>query len=109
MTYLLVLGALAKDGRRSKTTAGERSTRSFLLKRAFKSLWPHMLTMFTSEYLYVLRLVAIMLLIPLDTSEAERIFSLMNDIKTSERSTLGRRNLAALMYYGTLKGLAPDA
>ena len=58
-----------------------------------------MLTMFTSEYLYVLRLVAIMLLIPLDTSEAERIFSLMNDIKTSERSRLGQRNLAALMFW----------
>ena len=58
-----------------------------------------MLTMYTSEYLYVLRLVAIMLLIPLDTSEAERIFSLMNDIKTSERSRLGQRNLAALMFW----------
>ena len=43
--------------------------------------------------------VAIMLLIPLDTSEAERIFSLMNDIKTSERSSLGQRNLANLMFW----------
>ena len=41
-----------------------------------------------------LRLVAIMLLIPLDTSEAERIFSLMN---TSRR--LGQRNLANLMFW----------
>ena len=40
-----------------------------------------------------------MLLIPLDTSEAERIFSLMNDIKTSERSRLGQRNLANLMFW----------
>jgi hypothetical protein len=31
----------------------------------------------------------------LDTSEAERVFSLMNDIKTSERARLGQRNLAA--------------
>ena len=39
----------------------------------------------------------------MDTSEAERIFSLMNDIKTSERASLGQRNLAALMswhYHG---------
>jgi len=35
----------------------------------------------------------------LPTSEAERIFSLMNDIKTSERSRLGQRNLAALMFW----------
>ena len=51
-----------------------------------------------THYTQVLRLVAIMLLIPLDTSEAERIFSLMNDIKTSERASLGQRNLAALMF-----------
>ena len=47
---------------------------------------------FTHEYcyVYVLRLVVFMLLIPLDTSEAERIFSLMNDIKTSQRTQLGQ-------------------
>ena len=70
---------------------------------SFKSLWPHMLITFTSEFQHVLRLVVIMLLIPLDDSEAERVFSLMNDIKTAERSTLGQLNLAALMiwhYYG---------
>eukprot|EP00966_Prymnesium_polylepis_P083793 1940396-Prymnesium_polylepis.1 len=76
--------------------------------RSFKSLWPHMLTRFTAEYSFVLRLVAIMLVIPLDTSEAERIFSLMNDIKTPERASLGQKNLVNLMiwhYYG--KGMKP--
>ena len=58
-----------------------------------------MLVTFSGEYMSVLRLVAIMLLIPLDTSEAERIFSLINDIKTSERSRLGQRNLANLMFW----------
>jgi len=70
-----------------------------LKQRPFKSLWSHMLVTFSGEYMSVLRLVAIMLLIPLDTSEAERIFSLMNDIKTSERSSLGQRNLANLMFW----------
>jgi len=58
-----------------------------------------MLVTFSGEYMSALRLVAIMLLIPLDTSEAERIFSLMNDIKTSERSCLGQRKLANLMFW----------
>ena len=49
-----------------------------LKQRPFKSLWSHMLVTFSGEYMSALRLVAIMLLIPLDTSEAERIFSLMN-------------------------------
>ena len=56
--------------------------------RTFKSLWPHMLVTFTSEFQHVLRLVVIMLLIPLDDSEAERIFSLMNDIKTTDHRAL---------------------
>ena len=51
---------------------------------------------------YVLRLVVFMLIIPVDTSEAERIrsfFSLMNDIKTSGRSRLCQQNLAAMMIW----------
>jgi hypothetical protein len=58
-----------------------------------------MLATFTGEFSYVLRLVAIMLLIPLDTSEAERIFSHMNGIETSERSSLGQFNLVNLMVW----------
>ena len=44
--------------------------------------------MYTDEYNLVLRLVAIALLVPTDTSECERVFSLMNDLKTAERSLL---------------------
>ena len=39
------------------------------------------MTSFLKMYGHVLRLAAILLLIPLDTSECERIFSLMNNIK----------------------------
>ena len=49
----------------------------------------------------MLRLVAIMLIIPADTSECERIFSLMNDLKTAERSSLGQENLRNLMKWHT--------
>jgi hypothetical protein len=51
----------------------------------------------------VLRFVVFMLLVPVDTSEAERIFSLMNDIKTYARTRLQQQNLNAMMvwnYYG---------
>ena len=51
------------------------------------------------EYALVLRLVVISLLIPADTSECERIFSLMNDIKTSERSSMGQQNIKNLMLW----------
>ena len=62
-----------------------------------------MLTSFTDEYLQVMRLVALLLLIPMDTSECERLFSLMNDLKTAERSNLDPQVLKNLMvwnYYG---------
>ena len=58
-----------------------------------------MLTQFVDRFPLVLRLVAITLLIPSDTSECERIFSLMNDIKTAERSSIGQRNLKNLMLW----------
>ena len=51
----------------------------------------------------MLRFVVFMLLVPVDTSEAERIFSLMNDIKTYARTRLQQQNLNAMMvwnYYG---------
>ena len=58
-----------------------------------------MLTGFTDEYLQVMRLVALMLLIPLDTYECERLFSLMNDLKTAERSRLDTETLKNLMIW----------
>lgn len=70
-----------------------------LMQRPFKSLWPHMLLKFTEHYKCILRLVAIMLLLPVDTSECERVFSLMNDIKIGTRSRLKQTNLRNLMIW----------
>ena len=62
-------------------------------------LWARMLVHKHEEYPLALRLVAISLLIPTDTSECERIFSLMNDIKTAERSRMGTQVLKNLMIW----------
>ena len=70
-----------------------------LMSRKFHDLWPHMLVNFSDEYPLVLRLVAISLLVPTDTSECERVFSLLNDLKTPERSTLCQENLRNLMLW----------
>ena len=61
-----------------------------------------MLTHFTDEYSRVLRLVVVALLIPADTSECERVFSLMNDLKTSERNMLGQASLKDMMIWHTV-------
>ena len=47
----------------------------------------------------VLRLIVFMLLLPCDTSECERIFSLVNDLKTSERNRLSQENLRSIMIW----------
>ena len=70
--------------------------------RKFHDLWPHMLVHFSDEYNLVLRLVAIALLVPTDTSECERVFSLMNDLKTAERNSLKQANLKHLMLWHSL-------
>ena len=70
-----------------------------LMSLSFHALWARMLTQFTDEYPLVLRLVVITLLIPVDTSECERVFSLMNDIKTNVRSSMGQQNLTNLMLW----------
>ena len=67
--------------------------------RVVVHLWARMLVQFSDEYPLVLRLVVIALLIPADTSECERIFSLMNDIKTAERESLGQTVLRNLMHW----------
>lgn len=74
-----------------------------LSSRTFHELWPHMLIHFSDEYPDILRLVVIALLIPTDTSECERIFSLMNDLKTVERSRLGEK-LSSLMLWHVAAG-----
>ena len=47
----------------------------------------------------MLRLAAILLLLPVDTSECERVFSLMNLIKSFDRATLSQANLRNLMIW----------
>ena len=48
----------------------------------------------------------IALLIPADTSECERVFSLMNDLKTSGRNCINQSNLKNTMIWHTIaKGL----
>ena len=65
-----------------------------------------MLLQFSDEYCLVLRLVVIMLLVPCDTSECERVFSLMNDLKTAERSRINQDNLKHVMlWFQAAKGL----
>ena len=53
-----------------------------------------------------MRLVAIALLIPTDTSECERIFSLMNNLKTAQRNRLGSNLNNLMMWYIAGKDLA---
>jgi hypothetical protein len=65
--------------------------------RKYHDLWSHMLIHFHEQYPLPLRLVAIALILPADTSECERIFSLMNDIKTPERSSMKTETLKHLM------------
>lgn len=66
---------------------------------AFKLLWPKVVAGFSDDYPRVLRLVVIMLLVPVDTSEPERIFSMMNDIKVAERSSMSTAVLRDLIMW----------
>ena len=61
-----------------------------------------MLTKWSDEYPLVMHLIVIMLLIPCDTSECERVFSLMNDFKSAERNSLGATNLKNLMIWHSI-------
>ena len=73
-----------------------------LLTLKFHDLWARMLVHYSDEYPLPLRLVVIVLLLPCDTSECERVFSLMNDTKTAERSSLNQLNLKHLMLWHRL-------
>ena len=66
---------------------------------SFHEKWARMFVHYAYEYPLPLRLVVISLLIRADTSECERIFSLMNDLKTAERSSMGQQNLKNLMLW----------
>jgi hypothetical protein len=72
------------------------------MTRKYHDLWAHVLVQYSDEYTLLLRLLVFSLLIPADTSECERIFSLMNDTKTSERSKMGQQNLKNLMLWHRL-------
>ena len=73
-----------------------------LESRKFHDLWPHMLVHFDDKYNLILRLVVVALLVPTDTSECERVFSLMNDLKTAERNSLKQATLKHLMLWHSL-------
>jgi hypothetical protein len=70
-----------------------------LSSRKFHELWPHMLIHYSEEFPDILRLVVIALLVPTDTSECERIFSVMNDLKTAERSSLAEKLSSLMMWH----------
>jgi hypothetical protein len=63
----------------------------------YEELWPKMVVHYSSDFPHFLRLAVFMLLIPSDTSECERIFSLMNDIKRAERGRMSTETLSNLM------------
>ena len=69
--------------------------------KKFHELWPDIIIHYVEDYPDICRLVMIALLIPVDTSECERIFSLMNNLKTAQRSRLGN-NLKNLMAWHTV-------
>ena len=73
-----------------------------LRSKKFLELWPDMIIHYSDEYLDILRLAAITLLVPTDTSECERIFKLMNDIKTAMRNRFGSEKLNNLMVWHTM-------
>ena len=77
-----------------------RSTDLSTLK--YHDLWARMLTSYSDEFPLILCLVVIALVVPADTSECERIFSLMNDLKTAERNKLGNTTLKNLMTWHVL-------
>ena len=79
--------------------AVEILTEPSLMALKYHDLWARKLMLSSDEYPLVLRLVVISLIVPADTSESERIFSLMNDIKTAERARMGQRNLKNLMLW----------
>lgn len=67
--------------------------------KRFKALWTDAILQYQDNYVNVLRLVIIMLLIPTDTSECERLFSLMNNIKTAKRAGLLTGKTQSLMMW----------
>lgn len=59
--------------------------------------WRHVAQHYASRHPLVIRMIVLYLMVPLDTSECERGFSLMNLLKTALRNRLGSRHLNDLM------------
>ena len=75
----------------------------FLAQEAFfnactaSQFWGHVAQHFGGRHPLIIRMIALYQMIPLDTSEAERGFSLMNLIKTALRNRMGPTHLCDLM------------
>ena len=64
------------------------NTNEGLHTRKYADLWAQMLCKFSPTYSELLRLVAIVLVVPVDTSECERVFSLMNNHKPQDEGAV---------------------
>ena len=67
----------------------------------FKRLWARMLSMFTAQFPYILRLVAIAMTFTTDTSGCERLISLMNDLQTEYQTRMEHDCLRSQMWWST--------
>ena len=74
----------------------------------FSKLWPRILTGFR-EYSIINRLIAIMVILPVDTSGCERQFSLMNRIMGKWQTRMSHEVLRSCMvWHEANKHLSPD-
>jgi hypothetical protein len=86
----------------SEVDDGEAHAFQPILPREYRTyktrkFWGLMLQHYTDRYPYLLQLVTFYFLLPMDTSECERIFSLMNRLKTQARNRLQNKRLNDLM------------
>jgi hypothetical protein len=67
--------------------------------RAYKprKFWSTVMAALGDRYPYFMEIVVLYMLLPMDTSECERIFSLMNRLKTQVRNRLSNKRLNDLM------------
>ena len=68
-----------------------------LLTMRFNAFWHHIFKHFGYRYDQLCKLVRFILLVPCDTSDCERGFSLMNLLLTALRNNLGEKHLNDLM------------
>eukprot|EP00732_Lithocolla_globosa_P000824 Lithocolla_globosa_v1_NODE_316_length_4526_cov_4.454403.p2 type:complete len:523 gc:universal NODE_316_length_4526_cov_4.454403:2787-4355(+) len=75
-----------------------------LFKLPYSALYLRLAVHFREKFAVILRLPLISFLLASDTSECERIFSLMNDLKSANRSNLGSEKLKYLMMWKRVFG-----